>query len=101
MAEPQLQESSGGRIYPVPIKPATDINTWSGWPVDVVETLRKWNRGRLSFRRTQTGSIFEPDVATFKCVDCAQFCKAHRHGAAQLDGDWLCDDCLIARARAA
>lgn len=90
------------RIYPVPVKPASGINSWNGWPDDVRDTLRHWNGGHrgLSFRRSATGSIFEPSVCVFKCVDCEQFCAAHRHGAAVFKGDWLCDDCLIARARA-
>jgi hypothetical protein len=88
-------------IYPVPVKPRTSINTWDGWPDDVRTTLRHWNGGHrgLSFRRSATGSIFEPTVSVFKCSDCEQFCEPHPHGAAVLKGDWLCDDCLIARAR--
>lgn len=98
------------RIYPVPVKPASNISSWSGWPADVVDTLRQWNSGRgvpgrrrasLSFRQTLSGSFFDPSVSVFKCTDCAEFCKPHGHGAAVLGGDWLCDDCLIARARAA
>jgi hypothetical protein len=103
----------GAPIYPVPVKPPSGINSWEGWPHDVVRVLKTWNSGQglrgpgkvtrrhhLSFRRSQTGSIFEPHLTVFKCVDCLQFCKPHGSGAAQLDGDWLCDDCLIARARA-
>lgn len=98
------------RIYPVPVKPASKIGTWSAWPADVVETLKMWNggrgvpgkrRARLTFRRTSSGSIFEPSVNVFKCEDCSAFCKSHSCGAAVLDGAWLCDDCLIARARGA
>jgi hypothetical protein len=79
-------------LYPLPLKPATRINTWTAWPPDVEPILRDWhrNRGHLTFTR---GPIF-------KCVDCTRFCEAHQHGAAVLKGDWLCDECLIARARA-
>jgi hypothetical protein len=92
------------RIYPVPIKPASPISTWAGWPDDVRETIWDWNHhdhrplhdhrciSRLSFKRSSH---------VFKCPDCEQFCEAHRNGAAVFDGEWLCDDCLIARARAA
>lgn len=87
------------RIYPVPLKPKSGITCWSGWPDDVVETLRKWNRqGKLSFRGSQV----------FKCIDCALFCEPQSFTAAMLryktHGKWhklgnVCDDCLIARAR--
>ena len=99
-------------IYPVPIKPASRIASWGGWPEDVRPTLWAWNHGderplhdhkrisRLSFRRSLRGSLYEPGVHVFKCTDCEEFCAPHRNGAAVLDGDWLCDDCLIARARA-
>lgn len=87
------------RIYPVPIKPRSAINSWDGWPEDVVGALRRWNSGHLSFRRSATGSLFSPVYAVFKCEDCEEFCETHPHGAAVLDGAWLCDDCLIARAR--
>jgi len=68
------------------------IGTWSGWPDDVRDTLHEWNRSKgLSFVRTHL---------TFKCEDRGSFCRAHEHGAAVLrDRTWLCDDCLINRAR--
>jgi hypothetical protein len=83
------------RIYPVAIKPKSAITTWGGWPDDVRDLLHVWNRyasaHSLSFRRS--GNVF-------KCMDCEQFCEPAESGAAVLDGDWLCDDCLIQRARA-
>lgn len=87
---------SAQRIYPVPVKPASNINTWAGWPDDVRDTLRTWN-GRGSSHRL-TFVWLGPSV--FKCTDCGLFCKSHQHGAARLDGEFFCDDCLIARARA-
>jgi hypothetical protein len=86
-----------GRIYPVPVKPPSAINTWSGWPDDVRDTLRSWN-GKGSSHRLSF--IWYGASSVFKCTDCEEFCAVHRHGAARLDGDWLCDDCLVARARA-
>lgn len=97
-------------IYPVPVKPATGINRWGDWPQDVEPVLLSWNSGprsrrkeygdhSLSFRRSLRGSIFEPSMSVFKCVDCSEFCEPHAHGAAVLDEDWLCDECLIGRAR--
>lgn len=84
-----------GRIYPVPIKPASPINTWRDWPADVREIIHGWNHGKgLTFIRS-------PNV--FKCFDCGAYCRTHRHGAAvfrdRRGGEWLCDDCVIARAR--
>lgn len=78
------------RIYPVPVKAASRINSWGAWPFDAEPQIREWNHGHLTFVR---GPVF-------KCVDCAEFCQSHTYGAAVLDGDWLCDDCLIVRARA-
>lgn len=92
----------GGPIYPIPVKPYSGISSWDGWPDDVVRVLKTWNSGqglRLSFRRSLTGSIFGVHLSVFKCVDCEQYCKPHPFGAAVLDGEWLCDDCLIQRAR--
>lgn len=81
------------RIYPVRVKPASDIGRWGQWPEDVEGLLHWWNKqGRLTFHRTATGNVF-------KCEDCGEFCEPHTHGAAVLSGDWLCDDCVIARAR--
>ena len=81
-----------GRIYPVDVKQPSNIDNWGKWPEDVEATIRDWNRGKgLSFAW----------IGTFKCEDCQKFCKAHRYGAAQLNGVPLCDDCLIARARQA
>lgn len=103
----------GRPIYPIPIKPYSGISTWEGWPDDVRRVLKTWNSGMglrgadkatrrhwLSFRRSLSGSLFSPHLSVFKCADCSQFCKPHPSGAAVLDDDWLCDDCLIDRARA-
>ena len=79
------------------IKPATRIDTWSDWPDDVRGLLRWWNHydtQRLRFVRLQG------DGATFVCPDCKNECVAHPYGSAVLDDDWLCDGCLVERARA-
>lgn len=62
------------------------------------DILLAWNRRRgLSFLRL---------IGTFKCRDCGEFCEPHANGAAVFyhgDGrrlwDFVCDDCLVARAR--
>lgn len=81
-------------IYPVPVKPPSQISTWDSWPKDVRSIIRHWNKKRevrLSFVRT---------LYTFKCDDCDTFCHAHSCGAAVFPGElWVCDDCLIQRAR--
>jgi hypothetical protein len=80
------------RIYPVPVKPASSISTWDGWPDDVREIIRDWNR--------RCGLSFAGH-GVFKCWDCEEFCQAQAGGAAVFrDREALCDDCLIARARA-
>jgi hypothetical protein len=83
----------GARIYPVPLKPASSILSWDGWPEDVVERLRHWNGGHrgLSFGGGRV----------FKCPDCARFCEPQRYGTATISGVEICDDCLIERARRA
>lgn len=86
-------------IYPVPIKPASAISTWRGWPDDVRDVIWDWNHGGLHGHRRISRLTFKRSSGVFKCPDCNAFCRAHAHGAAVLDGDWLCDDCLIARAR--
>lgn len=78
------------RIYPVPLKPASGISTWSGWPEDVRDLLHGWNHGAgLTFVR---GGIF-------KCARCEEFCETHEHGRVEVRGVPYCDDCLIALAR--
>ena len=80
----------------VEIKPASGIVNWAGWPDDVRDLLRGWNRGskdrpmKLSFYRR----------GLFDCADCGARCEPASSGVAFLNGRWLCDDCLISRARA-
>lgn len=96
-------------IYPVQVKPRTAISRWSQWPEDCVDEIRRLVRGWYS-----TGGVF-------KCADCEAFCEPHPHGVPHVSGpgwkgthgypllaaerhlkaDVLCDECLIARARAA
>jgi predicted RNA-binding Zn-ribbon protein involved in translation (DUF1610 family) len=67
------------------------ILSWEGWPEDVVEIVRYWNRDkRLRFNYTSL---------TFKCPDCSRFVNAKGSTAARLDGAYVCDDCVIRRAR--
>jgi hypothetical protein len=83
----------------MPVKPATEIDSWSDWPDDVRSLLRWMNHystQRLRFMRLWT----DLKILTFVCTDCKEECGAHTYGAAVLDDDWLCDDCLIERARA-
>jgi hypothetical protein len=75
---------------------------WSGWPADVEPTLRHWNRkGRLSFRQETIGFWGPPATGlpclTAKCVDCGRF--FNQRWACLLDNCWVCDDCVITRAR--
>ncbi len=75
---------------------------WGSWPDDVRPILESWNAGPRA-KRKEYGDhslSFRRWLGVFKCWDCARFCEPHANGAAVLDGDWLCDDCLIARARA-
>lgn len=90
---------SRDRIYPVPVKPPSAINSWPGWPEDVYETLWAWNHRKVEAGQLVSRLSFGRRTGVFKC-DCGEFCLPHRGGAAVLDGVPLCDDCLIARARA-
>lgn len=85
------------RIYPVDLKPASGIDNWGKWPQDVEPLLKAWN-GRHGGHKLSFGG---PYMSVFKCPDCERFCVPHRYGAAYLDGEHVCDDCLIERARAA
>lgn len=81
-----------GRIYPVRVKPASEIQHWGQWPEDVRQPLRDLNKSgvrRLCFSR----------IGVFKCHGCDAFCDSHTYGAAVLDGDPYCDDCLIQTVR--
>lgn len=79
-------------IYPVPIKPETEIRRWAHWPDDVRPILEGWNKSGGEHTLSFYGSH------VFKCPDCAEFCR--QHNSAHLDRVPICDDCLIARARA-
>jgi hypothetical protein len=89
---PDAHSAGSRHPYPVPTKPASGIQSWEGWPDDVRDIIRDWNRRcGLSFVR---GRIF-------KCDDCGEFCEPAAHGDAVFRGTLrLCDDCVIARARA-
>jgi hypothetical protein len=82
-----------GRLYPVDLKPPSPIRDWSGWPEDVQPILRAWNRKggahRLSFKGWRV----------FKCPDCEAFCAPQPNGTCVLDGEDICDYCIIERAR--
>lgn len=93
--------SRSTRIYPIPVKPPSGIWGWPAWPDDVRDIIWRWNKSH------EVGLSFVRSSATFKCVDCGEFCVAHPNGAAVFKAhsstehqEWSCDDCLIARARA-
>lgn len=78
------------------------INSWEGWPDDVREVLRSWNKkGDLSFRGlwywSALGSGYPAHV--FKCSGCGEFHIPHKHGKAVYKGDPYCDPCMIELAR--
>jgi hypothetical protein len=67
------------------------VKSWEGWPDDVRETLRHWNcRRALSFRYTHR---------LFKCPDCERFIDPAGTAACHLHESFICDDCIIDRAR--
>ena len=77
------------------------VRSWEGWPEDVRDVLRLWNRHRrLSFQGMDVvGRI--PPQPTFKCPDCERFINPSGSTACQLDGVLVCDDCMVTRVRAA
>lgn len=81
-------------IYPIVLKPPSGITTWNGWPADVVDTLRRWNR------RGDRHSLSFSGHGVFKCWECKAFCEPQKYGTAVLDGNQVCDECLIDLARA-
>lgn len=75
------------------------IRSWEGWPDDVRETLRSWNRLRLlSFVGMDTIARVPPQPS-FKCVDCGRFINPSGSTACKLEDYLICDDCIIDRAR--
>jgi hypothetical protein len=97
---PFCKSGADDRIYPVPVKPKSTITNWGQWPADAEPQIRKWNRqGLLSFGGS--GGVF-------KCIDCQEFClhgmtafvRTRREKKRGWDhGAYICDDCLIERAR--
>lgn len=82
------------RIYPIKLKPASKINSWYQWPGDVRGILHEWNKRKEGNRLS-----FPYNNFVFKCIDCKEFCEPHSTTTARLDGDFICDDCLIKKAR--
>jgi len=75
------------------------ITNWPGWPADVHDVIWKWNHdGTLSFRYASRPRI--NGVPYFKCYDCARFIQIRGADRCMWNGQPLCEDCLIARARA-
>ena len=89
----------------VDVKPSSGIERWGDWPNDVRPLLEHWNKSvwvGLSFYRR----------GLFDCDDCHARCEPSKDGVATFGAttfgsrqwhkqrEWLCDDCLIARARA-
>lgn len=89
-------ESTRAPIYPVPVKPRSGIVSWEGWPADVRATLAEWNRGT---RARPMKLTFSSSGGVFKCFRCDAFCESHAT-AANLNGDFYCDDCMIRLVRA-
>jgi hypothetical protein len=88
-----------GRIYPVPIKPRSQYNSWLSWPQELVPAIKLivkgWYRGYMDW-----GPTFGYYGGVFKCADCKAFCYPHPNGVATLhDGSTICDDCVIERAQ--
>lgn len=83
--------------------PASPISSWSDWPEDVVATLRAWNGERqggswhLRFEITATVGAAPP---VFRCNGCNRDHFEPQFGVALLDGQPVCDGCLIVIARA-
>ena len=70
------------------------IEGWSGWPGDVVDTLRFWNRhSLLTFARLLPHRIFQ-------CEGCHDWHEPARNGVAVYGGKAYCDGCLVVIARA-
>jgi predicted RNA-binding Zn-ribbon protein involved in translation (DUF1610 family) len=68
------------------------VRSWGGWPEDVVERLRAWNRnGHLSF-------VYLSRI--FTCPGCGDFIDSRGSTAARFFEGLLCDDCLVFEARA-
>lgn len=67
------------------------VKSWEGWPDDVRETLRAWNRsGALSFLWSQR---------VFQCPECARYVDNRGTTACRLGDETVCDDCIVAKAR--
>lgn len=76
---------------PPPIYFHSSIVTWDGWPDDVREIVRRWNAdGRLRF--VYLGM-------PFACPYCRRRVDSAGSTACRLHGLFVCDDCMIERAR--
>lgn len=84
-------------IETIEIEYRSGIESWGGWPDDVVNTLKLWNkRGELTF--TRIGVLGKRRV--FRCVTCQKWHEPASNGVAVKDGHAYCDGCLIVLARA-
>lgn len=74
------------------------IRSWADWPKDVHDVIWEWNRKKkLRFNygsRTKINSI-----PYFQCFDCRRFIQLRGADRCVLNGQSLCEDCLIDRAR--
>lgn len=97
---------------PLGVKPRSEINSWEGWPDDVRDLLRHWNRqrrlsfrggsfdwGRIGVQPRYSGAGFDFTQAVFRCTSCQAPCETHPSGRAELDLRPYCDPCLIELAR--
>lgn len=85
-----------GSIRTIRVRRKSGIESWAGWPENVVEALRRWNKEkRLSFRQINLWH----ETTIFRCEGCLEWQEPAGNGVAVLDGLAICDPCLIANAR--
>jgi hypothetical protein len=76
----------------------SEIEDWAGWPEQIVGIVRAWNDAhRLRF--VYPHEIFEVfPSCIFRCRGCSRFVDPAGSTACRLDGEVVCDDCVIDRA---
>lgn len=77
----------------------SEIKDWGGWPDDVREIIRGWNKDkRLRFVGMDIIGR-NPPQDSFKCPGCSRFINSSPSTSAKFDSTLICDDCLINLAR--
>ena len=80
------------------VLPRSGIESWNSWPDDVLPILTKWNKSKeLTFVRINYWRG-NPKVI-FQCEACLEWHEPASNGVAVLEGQTLCDMCLIVAAR--